>query len=132
MPVRSHSRNLGILHGKREHSYSSVPSGETKSPSGFSLQRLARLERLEVERDGVSESFGDNRTAGSGSIRQPNECTDGEIYELEAGSGGNSRGQLSDVMEDGQGIYVSPVLLDRQGVTEDLEGGSKYYVDSTG
>ena len=61
--IRSYAGDLGVLLRTTEHDYCSIPSGTTESGSRLVIQGMGGFKRLEIRRDSIQTSGGDDGTS---------------------------------------------------------------------
>ena len=114
---------------------SSLLTRETESDRGFSVQGVARFQRLEAEQESFFPTSRESEGNGGRSVCNPYEHSITQVCQLEGRSGGHGNGQPAVMLVGHQGICVPTILLDRESVTQNVEGGGDnrpYYPDMAG
>ena len=108
--TRTDERNMGLLPTKGQLSDRDIPTGTRKHNSGQTIQGMAGLKRLETARGSICENTTQDGRSGCRPICQQNEHSDREVRQLETGPGSNGLGQLSNSLDEHEGIRVPSIL----------------------
>ena len=113
-----------------EPAQENIPVSRTSSRSpecrcGSRITQEAGQLRMEAGSFNISTNHANSGPLPSGSFCLQNISSTSQIYELEAGSGGNCNRCLEPTLDEHERLCLSPVCVDRQMPIQDTEGGSQ-------
>ena len=113
-----------------ESAQENIPVSRTSSRSpecrcGSRITQEAGQLRMEAGSFNISTNHANSGPLPSGSFCLQNISSTSQIYELEAGSGGNCNRCPEPTLDEHERLCLSPVCVDRQMPIQDTEGGSQ-------
>ena len=121
-PFTRGSRPLGLLSPERDYSISRISPRVPEFKSGLGIEEYLGHERLEARPLALYDVKQDMGAPRDRSLRQPSQCSIGEIRELASGPLCSVSGRVSAALGRATGLSIPPLLLDTPLPSEGVQG----------